>query len=327
MKRIQSTDAVAVLPAASESGTTGYFTNGDPGGGVPATTVQAEWLNRVQEEIAGVVEGAGLTLNGANNGQLLAAIQALNGIAGSAQCRLSISGGNVKLSPYNGNLLNINGAAKVVPSAGVTLSASGAANSTLYYIYAYMVSTTMTLERSTTGYEINSTTGMPQKTGDATRRLVGMARTNGSAAWELVRSFFSDPGVVVRSNFTAERSSAGVTSYTEINSEIRCGFLAWADEIIDVTSAGTIRIDAASGRDFFHAIGIDGTVQDAFTQGDGSGSANITASLSISVSGLSEGYHYATIMGKGELADFNGHYAGGATAGERTTLQVTCPRR
>lgn len=77
MKRIQSTDAVAVLPAASESGTTGYFTNGDPGGGIPATTVQAEWLNRVQEELVGVIEGAGDTLDGADNGQLLAAIQAL----------------------------------------------------------------------------------------------------------------------------------------------------------------------------------------------------------------------------------------------------------
>lgn len=74
MERITSTDAVGVIPASSESGTTGYFTNGDPGVPTPATTVTAEWLNRVQEEICGVIEDAGLTLDPDDNGQLLAAI-------------------------------------------------------------------------------------------------------------------------------------------------------------------------------------------------------------------------------------------------------------
>lgn len=83
MKRITSTDAVGVLPAASESGTIGYFTNGDPGVPTPATTVTAEWLNRVQEEIAGVIEGAGDTLDGADNAQLYNAILTLINNAGS----------------------------------------------------------------------------------------------------------------------------------------------------------------------------------------------------------------------------------------------------
>lgn len=83
MKRITSTDAVGVLPAVSESGTVGYFTNGDPGVPTPATTVTAEFLNRVQEEIAGVIEGAGDTLDGADNTQLYTAILALINNAGS----------------------------------------------------------------------------------------------------------------------------------------------------------------------------------------------------------------------------------------------------
>lgn len=57
------------------------FTEGDPSGGVPATTVTDDWLNAVQEEVAGVVEGAGLTLNKADNTQLLQALQTLAGIA------------------------------------------------------------------------------------------------------------------------------------------------------------------------------------------------------------------------------------------------------
>lgn len=50
------------------------FTEGDPGQGVEATEVDAEWLTAVQEEIAGVAEAAGLVLDKENQGQLLQAI-------------------------------------------------------------------------------------------------------------------------------------------------------------------------------------------------------------------------------------------------------------
>jgi microcystin-dependent protein len=55
----------------------GLFTEGDPTTAVPATTVTGAWLNAVQEEIAGVIEGAGLELDKPDNGQLLEAIQAI----------------------------------------------------------------------------------------------------------------------------------------------------------------------------------------------------------------------------------------------------------
>lgn len=50
------------------------FTEGDPVSAVPATEVTDDWLNAVQEEIAGVILSAGMTLSKANNAQLLAAI-------------------------------------------------------------------------------------------------------------------------------------------------------------------------------------------------------------------------------------------------------------
>ncbi len=53
------------------------FTEGNPATGTPATRVAATWLNAVQEELAAVIEGAGLVLNKPNNAQLLEAIQAL----------------------------------------------------------------------------------------------------------------------------------------------------------------------------------------------------------------------------------------------------------
>lgn len=66
MKRIDHPTAVS-----------GLFTEGNPGTGQVATTLTAEWANDVQEEICNLIEGAGLTLDGNSQVQLLAAVNAL----------------------------------------------------------------------------------------------------------------------------------------------------------------------------------------------------------------------------------------------------------
>lgn len=53
------------------------FTEGDPTIPVAATTVSAEWLNAVQEELVAVITGAGLGLKKSDNGQLWQAISQL----------------------------------------------------------------------------------------------------------------------------------------------------------------------------------------------------------------------------------------------------------
>lgn len=55
----------------------GFFRAGDPSTGTPATTVTPEWCNSVQDEIAHVVEAAGIALDKTDNSQLLEAINAL----------------------------------------------------------------------------------------------------------------------------------------------------------------------------------------------------------------------------------------------------------
>jgi hypothetical protein len=50
------------------------FTDGDPTAGIPPTIVTDDWANAVQEELSGVIEGAGLTLDKARHDQLKAAI-------------------------------------------------------------------------------------------------------------------------------------------------------------------------------------------------------------------------------------------------------------
>lgn len=77
MHRIDSDTAVAVIPASDPLGAPGYFTKGNPGPGtpVPATNFTHDWCNSIQEEIAQVVESAGIALDKTKNNQLLAALK------------------------------------------------------------------------------------------------------------------------------------------------------------------------------------------------------------------------------------------------------------
>lgn len=57
----------------------GRFTEGDPSVPVPATTVSADWLNAVQEEVIAVMTEAGLAPAKNDNAQLLAALKKVVG--------------------------------------------------------------------------------------------------------------------------------------------------------------------------------------------------------------------------------------------------------
>jgi len=73
MHRVDGSTAVAVLPTAAAVGTPGYYSNTN------RTIVDADQLNAIQEEIAGVVVAAGLTLDKTDNTQLLDAVKEIGG--------------------------------------------------------------------------------------------------------------------------------------------------------------------------------------------------------------------------------------------------------
>lgn len=79
MYRIDNATSVASLPTPAAPGVNpnSYFTFGNPGAGVPATTVDQDWANAVQEEICYVIEQAGLTLDKSIHTQLLSAMKAI----------------------------------------------------------------------------------------------------------------------------------------------------------------------------------------------------------------------------------------------------------
>ncbi len=76
MYRIDNATSTSSLPTPAVPGPNpdSYFTKGVPGS-IPATIVDQDWANAVQEELCGVIEAAGLTLNKSSQSQLLAAIR------------------------------------------------------------------------------------------------------------------------------------------------------------------------------------------------------------------------------------------------------------
>lgn len=164
------------------------------------------------------------------------------------QCQLALGGGNLVLSPYNGNIvvLKINGVwqHQSLADSGVSLSPSALSVDTTYYIYLYDNSGVHTLEASATVPARDADTGFQIKTGDASRLLVGLARTVTGPAWvdsatqRYVRSWFNDVGVSCLGEFSVDRSTASAP-YAEVNSEVAVNFLTWGSEILTVQFGGT----------------------------------------------------------------------------------------
>lgn len=241
------------------------------------------------------------------------------------QCQLTKSGVSLLLSPYDGNLLTINSAAEAIPDAGITLSTAGVAASTLNYIYAYMSSGTMTLEPSATAYATQAGTGIKIKSGDATRTLVGLARTDASTAWadtatkRFVRSYYNDPGAPLKNAFTALRSTTS-TSFVELNSEIRIEFLVWSGEVAHLFMSGSCYGGTAGAQDMNTAFGLDGTTAETgyAKQTTSSNDRRLNIAQSLRKTGLAEGYHYATMLGA--VGSGTGNWAGGGSPSEEASL-------
>ena len=237
-------------------------------------------------------------------------------IANSAafgQVRLSLSGGNIVLSRFNGSFLLIDTTVQVVPSGGVSLAPTGLTPSTLYYIYAYMSSGTMTLEASTTASAINVSTGFRIKSGDATRTLVGIVRPVTGPAFtdtltqRFVRSWFnSEKARLIGPGVASSRTVASGT-LAEVNSETRTEFLAWLNETITVQSSGSV----FNSGSFYtvYSVGLNGAatfVPTSGVYGTAGGPMVVAGALSIT----SEGYNYITLIGAATGGSTGTFYSG-----------------
>jgi microcystin-dependent protein len=97
MQRIRGTTTATSLPPVVGTGTIGYFQEGNPSSGQPATIVTQEFLNTVQEELCNAITGAGIALNDSSRNQLYTAITTIAGSANTLPSGtiLDFSGGVV----------------------------------------------------------------------------------------------------------------------------------------------------------------------------------------------------------------------------------------
>lgn len=316
MRRITTSTKAADLFGAGKDG----FKDGDLANGIVPTDFNADWANQVQEEIANVITGAGIALNGAVLNQLSLAIAAMIAAASPVlslgQCRLSKSGANLILLPFNGNKIMVNGVACTVPDAGVTLAPPAVA-STVYNIYAVATAGVITsLENSATAHSTDvaagANKGVEIKTGDPTRSMVGLARTTAANAWadtatqRFVVSWFNRLPRIVSGAFTAQRNTASSTPI-ELNTEIRVEFLTLAGEDVRLIFGGTMN-SASGGTSSFAAVAIDSTTVPASTVI--TCGSNLYAPLAApTFKTPAEGYHYATALGWASAT--TGYYGNG----------------
>lgn len=248
------------------------------------------------------------------------------------QCYLSKSSTNLLLSRENGRFITLKTSGVwtrfEVPSSGPTLAPTSLSMNTNYYIYAFDSSGTITLEASATAYATDADTGFKIKTGDATRLLVGFARTNGSTAWVddttslYVLSFYNRTKKVGISAFASDRTTSS-TSYVEVNSEIRVNFLVFSGDVVEIKTSGDMGINATNTARA--SIGIDSASPEdvsSATESPTGVSLSGSAVTTKSKSGLTEAEHYATFLGL--VTAGTATYKGNASAnGIRCTVQVT----
>lgn len=173
------------------------------------------------------------------------------------QCRLEIdTQTTIKLKPFNGNKLFINGNYRTIPAAGVTLSNAGLAANTLYYIYAYWSGTAIVTTASTGipktsliyGHRVGDNgSGAPNET----VTLVGMVYMNTSAQFQqdnaalYVASWFNRKSTLAALNIG---SAGGTNSNAYVQMGAFINYLTWGDVAVKFNSCGYFQAAAAGAQ-------------------------------------------------------------------------------
>jgi hypothetical protein len=155
-----------------------------------------------------------------------------------------LSSTSCQLIPYRGDGIRIAGVMYSIPSAGITITATGLAASTVYYAYAFISGGAMALEFSTIEHVTDNTqgnVGTEIKSGDNSRTLVGIVQTSSTTTfgpsyiggnYKLVRSWMNRAGGAMASATLGSNLSLGA-GLAQVAPAIF--FVCWANESINWT--------------------------------------------------------------------------------------------
>lgn len=214
MFQVDLPTAVSSLPSPAAAGTPGYFTNGNPVAGIPATILEADFTNMLMMELVNVVLAGGLTPSKTTYTQVRDAIkQLIQGGAGVSPAIGSMTNATVNLTTAS-NSLNfkadqvvlgtaLSGLSYTVPSVNLTINTTqvGAngmntglpAVSSFVNVYLLFNPTTSTAvllgvnDAGTVPPMICAASGIPS--GYTASALVGAYWTNGSGLFQPVMQY------------------------------------------------------------------------------------------------------------------------------------------
>jgi hypothetical protein len=230
-----------------------------------------------------------------------------------------VSGTQIKFGPRNGTLLPVktsgvwrlrdigSGIVSGSPVSAVNF-VNGVANQSLAANTTYLVTVfdnagTLVFDFLTTlTHAADATTGVEIKSGDDTRSVVGMIRTNATPNFQDdddlrgVISWFNRRSIGLAKNFTADRTTTS-SSYVEVNTEIRGNFVTWAEEAVVVGLSGSATNSVAPGTgEVRTSLAFDGTTAENAMSSNGAGQLGAIG-VALVKNGLAEGFHFATLIG------------------------------
>lgn len=229
-----------------------------------------------------------------------------------------IAAGTIYLVPYKGDRIALYdgaGAWNDRISAEISIAVPAVAN-TMHDVFVYDNAGAPTLEvlawtnDTTRATALVYQNGILVKSGAPTRRYVGSFSTTGVAgktedsfANRLLWNYNNRVTRQARGTFSADRATTS-TAYVELNSEIRMGFVVGVSEdAIALSASGSVAGD--QNRWAGTAFGFDGTTAEVGLEGGAIacgalGSTVIKGGCALAgyKTGISPGYHYATVLGK-----------------------------
>jgi hypothetical protein len=170
-----------------------------------------------------------------------------------------VSATQITFAPYNGDIVKIAGVLYAIASAGVTAAntsvyvngtaSQNLAASTLYYVYLFNNSGTLTVNFSTTGHATDTTAGnvgTEVMSGNNAYTLIGMVYTNSSSQFggaTLIASWFNRQGKTI-SGAVPNNTTTSTTKVAFGTSVL--SILCWADEPL-YTGILTLAFNSVSG--------------------------------------------------------------------------------
>lgn len=197
------------------------FTNGPPG-----TRVEETWLNGVQEELIGLIEGTGLTPSASDNTQLL---QAMSIFLSCLEKKVWVAWKDVSTVTFQAGWYHIGGGTFLNLAANTDWSwtmddgGAGDAASTWYYLYAYNNSGTIAFVGSTTA-----------PTGKHNTTLGGTAAMNSNV---YLGAIYNDSGQEI---YKFGHNGSRFVVYDNWGYVAHSGDILWTDKIVLVPASANI---------------------------------------------------------------------------------------